>query len=92
MSAKSSQDPPKIEFPCWYPIKIIGHKVDDFEGSVLAAVELYTGPLDSALVKVKPSKNKNYLSVTVTIEATGKDQLQDIFQDLKKIKSVKVVL
>ena len=47
MSAKSSQDPPKIEFPCSYPIKIIGHKVDDFEDSVLAAVELYTGPLDS---------------------------------------------
>ena len=92
MSAKSSQDLPKIEFPCSYPIKIIGHTVDDFEDSVLAAVELYTGPIDSSLVKVKPSKNKNYLSVTVTIEATGKDQLQDIFQDLKKIKSVKVVL
>ena len=92
MSVTSSQDPPKIEFPCSYPIKIIGHAVEDFEDSVLAVVGLYTGPLDSALVKVKPSKNKNYLSVTVTIEATGKDQLQDIFQDLKKIKSVKMVL
>jgi hypothetical protein len=92
MSAKSSQDPPKIEFPCSYPIKIIGHTGDDFEDSVLAAVKLHTGPLDSSLVKVKPSKNKNYLSVTVTIEATGKDQLQNIFQDLKKIKSVKMVL
>ena len=92
MSGTLNQDPPKIEFPCSYPIKIIGHAVEEFEGAVLAAIELHAGPLDSSLVKVRPSKKKNYLSVTVTIEATGKDQLQDIFQDLKRIKSVKMVL
>ncbi|MDD9890792.1 MAG: DUF493 domain-containing protein [Gammaproteobacteria bacterium] len=88
----SEQEPPKIEFPCLYPIKIIGKAVDDFQESVVAAVERYTGTITADLIKVQASREKNYLSVTVTIAATGEEQLQSIFQDLKKIDSVKMVL
>ena len=75
-----------------YPIKIIGKAVDDFQVSVIAAVERYTGAITSDLIKVQPSRQKNYLSVTITIAATGEDQLKNIFLDLKKIESVKMVL
>ena len=95
MSADSNsedQQPPKIEFPCLYPIKIIGRAVDDFQKSVVATVERHTGTITADLIKVQPSRENNYLSVTVTIAATGEDQLQNIFQDLKKIESVKMVL
>ena len=75
-----------------YPIKIIGKAVDDFQVSVIAAVERYTGTITSDLIKVQPSRQNNYLSVTITIAATGEDQLKNIFLDLKKIESVKMVL
>lgn len=83
---------PKIEFPCLYPIKIIGKAVDDFQDTVIAAVERHTGRIDSKLITLRPSKQKNYLAITVTIAATGKEQLQNIFMDLKNIESVKMVL
>ena len=91
-TAPTEEAPPKIEFPCLYPIKVIGHAVDDFEASVLATIERHTGALDPDLIQVKPSKQSNYLSVTVTIAATGEQQLQSIFTDLKEIESVKLVL
>ena len=91
-SGNTEETPPKIEFPCLYPIKIIGHAVADFQDAVLEAIERHTGALDRDLIQVKPSKQQNYLSVTVTIAATGEEQLQNIFTDLKQIESVKLVL
>ena len=88
----SDDEAPRIEFPCLYPIKIIGKAVPDFETTVVAAVERHTGKLDSDLIKHRPSKENNYLSVTVTIAATGEEQIQSIFTDLKAIDSVKLVL
>jgi len=95
MSADSEStggESPKIEFPCLYPIKIIGYAIENFEETVIALIERYTDPINSDLIKVKPSRKSNYLSVTVTIAATGEDQLHNIFQELKKLKSVKMVL
>jgi putative lipoic acid-binding regulatory protein len=84
--------PPKIEFPCLYPIKVIGHAVDTFQAQVLETIERHSGAIDPNLIQLKPSKHSNYLSITVTIAATGEPQLQSIFSDLKEIESVKLVL
>ena len=91
-SEKSVQERPKIEFPCLYPIKIIGYAVDNFKELVTSRVEGHTGPIDSDLVTVRSSRKNNYISVNITIAATGEEQLSKIFEDLKKIKSVKMVL
>ena len=48
-STSGDQEPPKIKFPCLYPIKIIGKAADDFQVSVIAAVERYTGTIMSDL-------------------------------------------
>ena len=84
--------PPKIEFPCLYPIKVIGNAVDTFRAQVLEVIERHTGAIDPNLIQLKPSKHSNYLSITVTIAATGEPQLEGIFCDLKEIESVKLVL
>jgi len=86
------QAAPKIEFPCLYPIKIIGKAAENFREQVIAVVERHTGKITEGLIKVRPSRQNNYLSVTVTIAATGEDQLQEIFQDLKRIPDVLMVL
>lgn len=88
----SDKELPKIEFPCLYPIKIIGKAADNFQERVVATIERYTGNITADLINVKESRQKNYLSVTVTIAASGEEQLQNIFQDLKNIESVKMVL
>ncbi len=91
-SKSSDLEPPKIEFPCLYPIKIIGVASASFQNEVITAVERYTGKLAADLIKVRPSRQQNYLSVTVTIAATGEDQLRRIFNELKIIENVKMVL
>ena len=91
-SEKPVQERPKIEFPCLYPIKIIGYAVDNFKELVTSRVEGHTGPIDSELVTVRSSLKNNYISVNITIAATCEEQLSKIFEDLKKIESVKMVL
>lgn len=86
------ETPPTIEFPCLYPIKIIGVAVAEFQDIVIAVVERHTGKITEELITVRRSSQQQYVSVTVTIAATGKDQLQNIFEDLKLVEHVKMVL
>lgn len=88
----ADSDAPRIEFPCLYPIKIIGRADYQFEETVIKVVERHTGKIDAELIKVQNSRANNYLSVTVTIAATGEEQLRNIFVDLKQVESVKLVL
>jgi len=83
---------PKIEFPCLYPIKIIGVAVEEFQELVVEVVERHTGKITGELITERRSRHQQYVSITVTIAATGLGQLQNIFEDLKRIEHVKMVL
>lgn len=83
---------PKIEFPCAYPIKVMGVASEDFQQDILALVRRHAPEVGDEHVKVRPSNKGNYLAITVTIEATGTDQLTVLFEDLKAHSSVKMVL
>lgn len=87
-----NQEAPTIEFPCSYPIKVIGKATAGYEQEVIAVVEKHAGKIAADLIQIHPSRQQNYLSVNVTIMATGEDQLRKLFLDLKIIKSVKMVL
>lgn len=87
-----TDDMPRIEFPCLYPIKIIGVASADFQESVVSVVERHTGKISDELIKERVSRKSNYLSITITIAATGEEQLQHIFEDLKALDSIKMVL
>lgn len=88
----TEQEAPKIEFPCLYPIKIIGVASIEFQEEVITVVEKHAGKISSELIELQVSKKNTYVSVRVTIAATGVDQLQNLFDDLKTIDSVKMVL
>ena len=85
-------DPPKIEFPCLYPIKIIGVASIEFQADVVTVVEKNAGKISSDLIELQVSKKNTYVSVRITISATGVDQLQNLFDELKALDSVKMVL
>ena len=91
-SNRPDANPVRIEFPCLYPIKIIGRAGPRFQATVVEVVERHTGSIAAELISSQPSKQHNYVSVTVTIAATGEAQLRGIFSDLKAIDSVKLVL
>ncbi len=87
-----NQEAPRIEFPCSYPIKIIGRATAGYEHEVIAVVEKHAGKIAANLIQIHPSRQQNYLSINVTITATGEEQLRELFLDLKTIESVKLVL
>ena len=83
---------PKIEFPCAYPIKVMGLASEIFEREVVAVIARHAPGFSEADVTSRPSSNGNYLSVTVVIQATGIEQLTAMFQELKATTDVKMVL
>lgn len=88
----SDTEAPKIEFPCAYPIKVVGDNADDFRDLVVQIMSGFCGPVDDCDVSVKQSRTGKFSSVTVTITATGEQQLQAIFEALKATGRVQMVL
>lgn len=88
----TEQKPPKIEFPCAYPIKVVGNAADDFHIYVAEVMERHTGESFHERVEIVASSNGRFLSARVTITATGVEQLQAIFEDLKTSGRVHIVL
>lgn len=88
----SSEEAPKIEFPCDYPIKVMGLAAPDYKQAVLDIIQVHAPDLDYERVELRESRTGKYYSVTVTIVATGEAQLSAIFEDLKASGRVNMVL
>lgn len=88
----SDQEAPKIEFPCEYPIKVVGPAAPDYKQFVIDVIETHAPGIDLSKVEVQESRNGNYYSVRLTITATGEEQLRVIFEELKASGRVKMVL
>lgn len=81
-----------LEFPCDFPIKIMGARVDGFAQAVAEVVRVHAPDFDSAAMEMRPSRKGNYLSLTCTIRATSRDQLDALYRALTAHPMVKVVL
>ncbi len=80
-----------MEFPCDFPIKIIGVASAEFETEVLMIVRKHFPDLKEAAVKLRPSKNGKYQAITVTVLATSRAQLDAIYKDLTASPLVSLV-
>jgi len=85
-------DPPKIEFPCDYPVKVLGRCVDHFELTILEVFERHAPGFDQQLIRMKNSRKGTFMSITVTITATGEPQLEALHQDLLATGLVQMVI
>ncbi len=85
-------EPPKIAFPCDYPIKVILVSGEMHVSEVLAVVQQHAPEVDELNADVKPSRNGNYGSVRLSIRATGEAQLTALHQALMNLPYVKMVL
>ena len=92
MKEPEEPEAPKIEFPCEYPIKVLGVSSEAYEGLILEVFERHAPGFDQQTLAAKTSRNGTYTSITVTITATGTDQLQALHQDLLATGHVKMVI
>ena len=81
-----------LEFPCDFPLKIMGANADGFAQSIAELVGVHAPDFDAATMEMRPSKAGTYLSLTCTVRATSQAQLDDLYRALTAHPMVKVVL
>lgn len=81
-----------IEYPSDFPIKIMGLRHDDFAQTMLAVVLEHDPSFNAERMEMRPSSKGNYISLTVTIRATSREQLDNLYRALSSHAMVKVVL
>lgn len=94
--ADQSQQTPRadtlLEFPTDFPLKIMGERHDDFAQVVVEVVLRHAPDFDPATLGMRPSSGGRYISLTATIRATSKAQLDALYTELSRHPMVKVVL
>jgi len=81
-----------IEYPSRFPLKVMGTNVDGFVHAVTEIARRFDPTFDAATVEMRPSSGGKYLGVTVTITATSREQLDELYRTLSTHPLVKVVL
>jgi putative lipoic acid-binding regulatory protein len=81
-----------IEYPSAFPIKVMGEQVEGFEAAVVAVARQFDPAFDASTIERRPSKAGKYLGLTVTVTATSREQLDELYRTLSTHPMVKVVL
>lgn len=81
-----------LAFPTEFPIKVMGRRVDGFAQAVVEVVRQHAPDFDPSTVELRLSKEGTYLSVTATVNAVSRAQLDDLYRALTSHPLVKVVL
>lgn len=81
-----------LEFPCDFPIKMMGRDQPEFRDAALGVIERHAGAVPDDAVKESSSREGRFLSITVTIRATSQQQLDDIYRELSSHEQVLVAL
>jgi len=71
-----------LEFPCDFPIKMMGRDTPEFHSTTRELIEKHTGPLDDNAFQSALSRNGHFVSITVTVNARSQQQLDDIYRDV----------
>ena len=81
-----------IEFPCKFPVKVMGRNSTEFRATARALIEKHTGAIDDSAIQESLSRTERFVSVTVTVTATSQQQLDDIYQDVSDHEDVLMAL
>lgn len=81
-----------LEFPCDFPIKAMGPSQPHFDALVVSIVRRHAPDLPEGAVRTQESRNGRYASVTVTVRAGSREQLDEIYRDLTACEEILMVL
>ena len=87
-----SQQDTLLEFPCEFPLKIMGETRPDFAEVICGVVAEHAPGFDAGRMEMRGSSGGKYISLTCTVTATSKQQLDDLYRALSAHPLVKVVL
>ncbi len=96
MTVTPPQEPSRndslIEYPSAFPIKVLGQNQEGFVQALTHIARQFDPAFDASTVELRDSKAGNYLGVTLTITATSRQQLDELYRTLSTHPMVKVVL
>lgn len=81
-----------LEFPCDFPIKMMGEARDGFVDAMVKVVRRHAPDFDATAVEMRASSGGKYLSLTCTVNATSKAQLDGLYRELSAHPWIKVAL
>ncbi len=81
-----------LEFPCDFPIKVMGKRREGFAQLVVDIVLKHAPDFDAATVGMRASRNGNYLSVTCVVPAHSREQLDALYRELVAHPWIEIVL
>ncbi len=81
-----------IEFPTRFPIKVMGENADGFVHAITAIAAQFDPGFDAASIELRSSNAGKYLGITITVNVTSREQLDDVYRKLTSHPMVKVVL
>ena len=85
--AQEDEESP-LKFPCEFPIKAMGRATPELEIAVLEIMNRHVPDLGEGAVRIRESRNGNYISITVTIQARSRDQLDAIYMELTSCEHI----
>lgn len=81
-----------IEYPSLFPIKVMGQKTDGLVHAISMIARQFDPVFDATTIELRESKGGKYLGVTITVTATSREQLDELYRTLSTHPMVKVVL
>ncbi|NGP54144.1 DUF493 domain-containing protein [Thioalkalivibrio sp. XN8] len=81
-----------LEFPCDFPVKVMGREAEDFQALVLELLAPHTGPVPAERVGRRLSRDGNFVALTVMLRAESKAQLDAVYETLSAHERVLMVL
>lgn len=81
-----------IEYPSDFPIKIMGVMQDAFAQTIVDVVLEHDSTFDASTIEMRPSSKGTYISLTATVRATSREQLDNLYRALTSHPMVKIVL
>jgi len=81
-----------ITYPCQFPIKVMGVQTDSLVAAISHIAHQFDPAFDASTIELRPSKGGKYLGVTITVTATSREQLDELYRTLSTHPMVKVVL
>jgi uncharacterized protein len=81
-----------IEYPSAFPIKVMGARAEGFVEAIVAVARQFDPGFDAQALEVRASSGGNYLGLTITVTATSREQLDELYRTLSTHPMVKVVL
>ena len=85
-------EPPADVFPCDFPIKVLGRRDAGLERAATEIIERHTGPVERHRLSVRPSKDGNFVALTVTVVARSRAQLDELYRELSACEAVLMAL